>query len=163
MFLVTRPDSLGDFQRELERSSGMRARHFRLATSDCTVDKGDDLLSQRLLFFDRYWFASDFPSLFPINLAALTLIIERKVGVLLKDANLPHSLGADSTGGDVGNAAARKSQSRVSNIFSATKHGHAHGIDAFDRRPHQMQNDFQIMNHEIEDDADISAAIRIRR
>src|SRR5947207_1326835 len=163
MFVVTRRDSLGDFHRELERGSSMRTRHLRFAPTNCTVDKGGDLLSQRLLFFDRYWFAPDLPPLSPVNLAALILIIERKVGVLLKDANLPHSLGADSTGGDVGNAAARKSQSRVGNIFPAAKDGHAHGIDALDRRPHQMQNDFQIMNHEIEDDADISAAIWIRR
>ena len=32
-----------------------------------------------------------------------------------------------------------------------------------DRRPNEMQNDFEIVNHEIEDDADIGAAIGKRR
>src|SRR5438552_4853795 len=111
----------------------MRAGHLRFAASDRTVDKRGDLLSQRLFFFDCHRFAPDFPALSPVNLAALSLIIEREVGVLLKNANLAHSLRADSTGSNVGNAAARKSQSCVGNIFAATEHGHAHGIDAFDR------------------------------
>src|SRR5438552_5917229 len=141
----------------------MRTGHLRFATSDRTDDKGCDLLSQRLFFFDCHRFAYDLPSLFPVNFAALSLIIEREIGVLLKDANFAHSLRADSAGSNVRNAAACKSQSCVGNIFSAAEHGHAYGIDVFDGRTHQMQNDLQIMNHQIEDDSDIGAAIRIGR
>ena len=53
-----------------------------------------------------------------------------------------------------------ETQPRVGDVFAPAQHRHPHGIDICQGRTDQMQNDFQIVNHEIEHDADLRAAIR---
>ena len=99
----------------------------------------------------------------PIHFAALILIIEREIGVLLEDADLPHLLGADPAGGDVRHAAILETEPRIRDVFAAAQDRHADGVDRLHGRTDEMQNDFEIVDHQVEHDSDIGAAIRIRR
>ncbi len=102
------------------------------------------------------------PSVAAVDFAALILVIEREIGVLLEDANLAHALRTDAAGSDVGDAAVLETQARIRDILAAAQHRHADGLDRLHGRAHEMEDDLEIVNHEIEHDADIGAAIRIR-
>src|SRR6266480_7310767 len=68
-------DSFRYFDCQLEGSSGMRTRDFWRAAGQRTLDKGSELLPQRLFFFNRDRVARN-PSVDPaVNFAALSLII----------------------------------------------------------------------------------------
>src|SRR5262245_6204748 len=90
------------------------------------------------------------PNLFAdtaIDLSALILIVEREIGVFLKDPDLAHPLGADATGGHICDATIFKMKPRVGNVFGLAEHGHADRVDTPKRRANEMQNDFEIVNH----------------
>ena len=125
--------------------------------------KDKNLALERFLALDLHLLALDSAAAPPINFAGLILIIEREIGVLLEDANLAHPLRADPARGDVGDAAVLETQPRIGDVFAPAQDRHADGIDRLHRRPNEMQNNFQIVNHEIEHDADVGAAIRKRR
>src|SRR5215471_18613854 len=106
------------------------------------------------------------PDLFsdaPVNFAALVLVIEREIRVFLKDPNFAHSLGTDPAGGDIRHTTIFEMKSSVGNIFAATEHRDADRVDTPKRRAYEMENDLQIVNHQIEYDAYIRAALCIRR
>jgi hypothetical protein len=83
----------------------------------------------------------------PIDFTTLILIIEREIRVFLKNANLAHPLGTDAARGHICHATVFEMQSHVCDVFAPAKHGHAHRINTPQRRTHEMQNDFQVMDH----------------
>ena len=103
------------------------------------------------------------PPTFAINFASLVLIIEREICVLLEDTDLAHPLGTDPTRGDVRDAPILETEARVGDVFAPAQDRHANRINRLHRRPDEMQNDFQVVDHEIEHDTDVGAAIRKRR
>src|SRR2546421_12837444 len=96
MVLATRSDSLGNFDRELERGGRLKPRHPGLPAGARALNERDELLLQRFLAFNRNFIARNFPSFASIDFAALFFVIERKIGVFLKNSDLAHSLRADS-------------------------------------------------------------------
>src|SRR5438874_2905400 len=84
-------DSLRYFDGELEGGGSMRAGDFGLATGKRAIDEGSELLPERLFFFNRDRVARDLPVDPAVNFAALSLIIEPDVVVLLAHAVFAHS------------------------------------------------------------------------
>jgi hypothetical protein len=101
-----------------------------------------------------------------INKSLLHAIIERdvtRIGRAAEHANFPHPFRADAAGGKIGNAAVGKTQSRVGDVFARAQNGNAHGVHALDRRFDKRENHVEIVNHQIEHDADVRRARGIRR
>ena len=106
------------------------------------------------------------PDLFsdaPVNFAALILVIEREIRVFLKDPNFAHPLGTDPAGGDIRHTTIFEMKPRVGDIFVTAEHRDADRVDTPKRRAYKMENDLQVVDHQIEYDADIRAAFRVRR
>ena len=118
---------------------------------------------ERFLPRDLYLLARDPAFGAPIDFAALFFIIEREISVLLKNADLAHPLRTDAAGSDICDTAILKSHPRVRDIFAAAQDRHTDSVDGLHGRAHEVQNNLEIVNHEIEHDADVRAAFRIRR
>src|SRR5436189_3955091 len=152
--LRTRGDLLRDFNRQLQCRCRLRTGNARLASRVRTFDERSELKFQWFFVFNA---GSVTPNLFSnaaVDFAALILIIERDVRVLLKDANLADALGTDAARGHICHASIFEMQSHVGDVFTPTKHGHAHCVNTPQRRTHEMQKYFQIMDHKIENDTD---------
>ena len=102
---------------------------------------------ERLLARDLDFVARNPSTRAPVDFAALILIIQREISVLLKNANLAHLLGTDAARGNVRDAAILETQPCVRDVFTAAQDRHAHGIDALHGRAHQVQNNFEIVDH----------------
>src|SRR5207247_10034828 len=157
----TRDDPLCNFNRQLERRRPLNSRNAWLASGACAFDERDELTFERFFAFDLDLIARYPSSGAAIDLTALILIIERKIRVLLKDPNLAHALGTDTARSNVCHAAILEAQPRVRDVFTAAQNRHAHRIDLFHGRTHEMQNDFEIMDHKSENHNDIGITIRI--
>src|SRR5207244_12462878 len=96
--------------------------------------------------FQSVCVARDSSSSTPIEFAAMILIIEREICVLLKNANLAKALRTDAAGGIICHATIFKMQSRIGDVFAPAKDRHAHRIDAPERRAHKMQNNCYVMD-----------------
>src|SRR4029077_1222694 len=81
---------LRDFDSKFERGGCLKSRDARLSSGGRAFNKRNELLLQRLLAFNRNFVARDFSCLAPVDLAALFFVIERKVCVLLEDADFSH-------------------------------------------------------------------------
>src|SRR6266568_2558379 len=101
MVLDTRAESLGDFDRQFQRRRRLEAGNARLASRARAFDERHELTLERFFPSDFDFLARNPPSDTAIDLATLILIIERKIGVLLKHSNLTHPLGTNATRGDV--------------------------------------------------------------
>src|SRR6266540_3881814 len=147
ILLRTRRDLLRYLDCQLQSRRRLRTRNARLASGNCTFDKRSELEFERFFVFNTDSVTPNLSSNAPIDFAALILIIEREVCVFLKNANLAHPLGTDATGGHIRHATVLEMQSHVGDVFAPAQHGYAHRIDTPKRRTHEMQNDFQIMDH----------------
>ena len=154
---------LRNIHRELKRGGRFEPGNLWSQTGARAFDEGEQLPLERFLLLDLDLGTLDSAADLAINFASLVLVIEREICVFLEDANLPHSLGTDSTRGDVGHAAILETKPRVGDVFAPTQDRHADRIDRLHGRPDEMQNDFRVVDHEIEHDADVGAAIWKRR
>jgi len=73
--------------------------------------------------------------------------------------DLLHGLGADAAGRDVGDAAGGKRQADVGDVDLVRKNGNADRLHAGDRRIHEFQDQVQVMNHQIQNDVHVGAAL----
>src|SRR2546423_58668 len=147
---LSRTDSFCDFDRELERGGGLEAGNSWGAAGGGAFDESGQLALQ--------WFFAlnlDFVAFQPlrgpsIHFPGLVLVIERQIHVLLKDADLAHLLGTDPAGSNIRDAAVLETNPRVGDVFALAQNWHADGVNALHRRSHEMQNDFQVVDHQIE-------------
>src|SRR6185436_21099588 len=91
-----RGDPLRDFNCQLQRCRCLETGNARLATGARAFDKRRELTFERLFAFDLDPVPRNPASNAPVNFAALILVIEGEIGVLLKNANLAHTFGADA-------------------------------------------------------------------
>ena len=89
--------------------------------------------------------------------------VEREVGVVLEDADLPRLLEAHAAGAQVGDAAVLELEAGVGDVLGLRQHLHAHAVDPPDRRLHEGQHDADVVDHEVEHDADLGAAQLVGR
>ena len=92
------------------------------------------------------------------QVTTLVLVIEGEVGVFLEDANFAEFILTNATGGDVGNATILEAETHIGDIFAIAEDGDANGIDLGDGGANEMENNFEVMNHHIEDYPDIEAS-----
>src|SRR5260370_42203718 len=97
MELNTRSNSLRDFNRQFQCRSRLKSGDARLAPGARAFDERDELLLQRFLAFDRNFVAGDLSGFTTIDFAALFFVIEREIGVFLKNTDFAHSLRTNST------------------------------------------------------------------
>src|SRR6266487_192020 len=145
--LSTRRDLLRDFNRQLQCRCRLRTGNAWLASRARTFDERCELKFEWFFVFNAGSVAPNLFSNASVDFAALILIIERDVRVLLKNANLAHALRTDAARGHVCYTTVFEMQSHVGDVFTTAKHRHAHRINTPQRRTHEMQNDFQIMDH----------------
>src|SRR5205809_7676924 len=100
----------------------MRTRNARLASCARAFDERSKLKFQRFSSFNIDSVARDASSNTPIDFAALILIIEREICVLLTNANLPKALRTDAAGGNICHATFFKMQSRIGDAFAPPKY-----------------------------------------
>ena len=99
----------------------------------------------------------------PVDETLLCLVVEREIRVLLKHADFSQLLGRNARDGDVRDAAVFKTQPRVGDVLAAAQHGYTDGIDTLQRRADEVQDDLDVVDHQVEHNADFDAAVRIRR
>jgi hypothetical protein len=96
-----------------------------------------------------------------VNETFLRAVIEGDVAgvrAAAEDADFAHAFGADAAGGEVRDATVRKTEAGVGDVLAFAQDGNADGIDAGDGRFDEGEDDVEIVDHEVEDDADVGAA-----
>src|SRR5213076_455361 len=94
-------DALGDFHGELEGGGGLEPGNFWGSASRSALDEGGQLPLQRLFALDLDFLPLQTLRGAPVHFAALVLVIEREVNVLLENADLAHLFRTDPSRGDV--------------------------------------------------------------
>ena len=94
-----------------------------------------------------------------MDAAFLGLVVEGEVGVVLEDAEFAEFFGADAAGGDIGDAASFEADACVGDVIASGEDGDPDGVDAFDGAFDEVEDDFEVVDHEIEDDADVDGAV----
>ena len=95
----------------------------------------------------------------PVHLDLLRRVVDRQVGVGLEEADLPDAVAADPARREVGDAAVLEPQPRVGDVDAPGQHRHADRLDRRDLRPHERQDDVEVVDHQVEDDVDVEAAL----
>ena len=101
-----------------------------------------------------------------IKKSFLHAVIERDVagiGRAAEHADFSHALGADAADGEICYAAIGETQARIGDIFALAQHGNAHAFDADDGRFDEREHDVEVVNHQIEHNADVHRAGRVGR
>ena len=151
-----------DFDRELQSGSCFISGYARSRSLLCTLEKRPQLARERIVSLDLHRLSCDPTSPNRVNFSSLILIVKGEIGVLLKHAELAHFFRADSAHREIRNTAVLETESCIGNVFTSAQHGNANSIDALDRRADKMQNNLEIVYHEVEDNPDLDASVRIR-
>ncbi|MEY5027357.1 MAG: hypothetical protein RLZZ244_2885, partial [Verrucomicrobiota bacterium] len=180
-------DALGDFEGEGEGGGALASADLGLGSGLGAGEEVGELALEGFALFDGNGFPQDFASgefadesgvgggeelgeegaLFLVGFgeavdeAFLAHVVEGEVAVLLEDADFPESLGADARGGEVGDAAVFEAESGVGDVLATAEDGDADGVDGVKRGANQVEDDFEVVDHEIQHDADFGAAIGV--
>src|SRR6185295_12969878 len=95
----------------------------------------------------------------PPHVQLLRRVVDRQIRFGLKEPDLPDAVAGDAARGQVGDAAVRKPQPRVGDVDASGEHGYADGFDGVDVGLDDRQHDVEVVDHEIEDDVDVEAAL----
>ena len=86
-------------------------------------------------------------------------VVHRDVRGGLDEAHLADAVAADPAGRQVGDAAAGELQPGVGDVDAAGQHRHADGFDADDLLVDHREQHVEVVNHQVEDDVDVEAAV----
>jgi hypothetical protein len=84
--------------------------------------------------------------------------VDGEIPAGLEDADLAVLLQRDAAGAEVGDAAVLERDPRVGDVLGLRHDRDADGVDALDRRIGQLQDDADVMDHQVQDHADLGAA-----
>ena len=181
-------DTTGDLEGNVEGVGALMAGDLGFVAGAGTLDKGLKFDLERLALGDGDRLSHDsmtakirdnggigsqsdqfsqdgaFPFIFAgeaQKVAGLVLIIEREVSVFLEDANLSHFVFADPAGGDIGNAAIFKLQSDIGDVLALAEDRYSHSVHADNGRTDKVEDDLKVVNHEIKNNADVRAPVRV--
>ncbi len=79
-----------------------------------------------------------------------------------EEPDLLHDLSRDPARGDVRHTAARECQTGVGDVHLVRENRHPHGVHGLDRGADEMENDIEVVDHQIEDDIHIRAPFEKR-
>ena len=97
-----------------------------------------------------------------INEAFLGAVIEGDITgdrAAAKDADFARALRADAAGGEIGHAAVGEAEPGIGDVLGLAEDGNADGLDTGHSGAHQTEHDIQIVNHQVQHNADVGAAI----
>ena len=97
------------------------------------------------------------------EVAGLVFVIEREVGVFLEDTDFANAVLADPAGGEVGDAAGFEMEADVGDVLAAAEDRNSDRVHARDRRADEVQDDFDVVDHQVQYDPDVGAAVRVWR
>src|SRR4029077_7097685 len=149
---------LSDLYGQFKSSCCLRTGNHGLNTLAATFHKRTEFAPKRLIFFDFDGFTSNHSIDQAKYLPALLLVIQRKIGIFLKDSYFPHFFGAHAACSNVCDAPALKANSGIRDIFPLAENRDSHGVDTLHGRPDKVQNDLQIMNHEVKNNSDFNTS-----
>lgn len=180
-------DLTGDFQGQFDGlAGGFAGDHGGGAGAD-GMDEAFEFEFKRFFFLEGYRFADDaFATEFAddggitgreeffeqggfflmvagdaVDETFLSAVIEGEVtghGTGAEDADFAEALGADTAGGEVGDATVGEPEAGVGDIFGLAEDVDADGIDMSHGRFNKRQDKIEVVDHQVENDADISAA-----
>ncbi len=122
-------------------------------------DEGGDFEFEGFVFFDFDGLSDDLVAVFAVDPAALVLVVEGEVAIGLEDADFAHLFGAHAGGGEVGDAAVGEFEAGVGDVLALHEDRDADGVDINEGAFYQVEDDFDVVDHEVEHDADVDAAI----
>jgi signal transduction histidine kinase/ActR/RegA family two-component response regulator len=144
-----------------QRARSFFAGNARAAARADAVQEVGDFELQRLLLGDSERPEGNLAVLADLHRnEILALVVEREIAVRRKDAQLADLLGGGAAGREVRDAAARKLQAHVCDVDAARKNLNARRADFLRHRAGERQHDFEVVNHQVEDDVDVEAARR---
>jgi hypothetical protein len=76
----------------------------------------------------------------------------------LEEAEFANPFGGDAGGGEVGDAAGLKLDTDVGDVDFGREDGQADGVDFADAGLGELEDDVEVVNHEVEDDVDVESA-----
>lgn len=179
-------DAPGDVQSDVECGCGLVSSHAGCGSREGAVDKGTEFIFEWLALADLDRLANNFSAAefgnnggvcgepdefadggaFALRLAgeaekiaALVLVIEGEVSVFLEDADFADAVLADPAGGDIGDAAVGKAEADIRDIFATAEHRDADRVDAFDGRLDKVEDDLDVVDHEVEHHTNVGAAV----
>src|SRR6478672_6977873 len=155
-----RADQRGD----LESAQTLRAADQREISAGHAIQKRVDLVRKRVTFFDFDGFRADVePSRawrgLVENLRAALVIIDRDIGIGLKKANLALAFERNPARGHIGNTTIGEIDPRIGDIRFIGQDRDPDRLDPFDRGTDQTRDHVDIVNHQVQDHVDISAAL----
>lgn len=93
-------------------------------------------------------------------MALLTHEVDGEVAAGLEDADLAVLLERDAAGAEVGHAAVLERDPGVGDVLGLGHHRDADRVDPFDRGVGELEDDADVMDHQVQHDADLGAAGR---
>ena len=154
--------------RHLERAEPVPARHgWSLAIADRTQER-IDLAAERVGLGHLALLEAERRKTIRPRLAAADehpsfAVVDRKVRVGLEDAELPLALEGHAARGDVGDATVGEAQPRVGDVDGIGQDGDADRLHRAQRRRHHAEDDVEVVDHEVQHDVDVGAALGERR
>jgi hypothetical protein len=152
-------DEAGDLQGEVEGGGGLAAGDLGLAAGAGAVGEGGKLAAEGFVLLDGHGFLDDLGAGAAEDLSCLFLVVEGQVAIFLEHADLAEFLWADSRGGDIGDAAVLEAEAGIGDVLAAGEDWHAYGVDGHDGGADEVEDDLEVMDHEVQHHADICGAV----
>src|ERR1044071_3825543 len=157
-----------DHRCDFQGTQSFRAADQRMLASADAFEKRIDLVRESIAFLDLHGLRPNVEparagSRFVKNLRPALVIVDRNVGIRLKKTDLPFAFERHAARRDIRNTTVSEFDSSIGDIRPLREHGHSPRFDACRRRPHQTGDHINVMNHQIEYDIDIRAALDERR
>ena len=143
-----------DLPRNLKRQS-QRVTSFltgdqRTRAGADAFDEVSQFFFERIGFRDVDFFSMNVAVFFGINLGFLCYVVQRNIGVILKNTDVANHVRCDTAGGEIADGVIGETDTGVGDVFSFGKNESTDGVDMLYRGFDQIQNNIDVVYHEIE-------------
>ena len=90
-------------------------------------------------------------------------VVEREIGFFAEDADFSFGFEGEAGGGEVGDAAVFEDEADAGDVFVLSEDIDTDGVDVLDGALGEGEDDVDIMDHDVEHDADVGGAEGVRR
>lgn len=150
---------LCDADGDLEGGGGFMATDLGISLFADAAEEGFEFGFEGFFAFEGNGFALQLAIFLTNEVARLFHEVEGQVTFILENADFAKFFGADAGSVDVGDAAIGELDAGIGDILFSAEDVDADGIDALHRGTDELLNNADIMDHEIEDNADLGAAL----
>ena len=157
-------DRLQYLVRQLQRRDAVFTGDGGRASSRDGVQERLDLQFERLLIspfhvLDLDLGATMAPGHPSADHSLTSLIVNRHVGVALKQAEPPHASRRHAAGGQIGDAPAAEHDAGVGDVDAGGQHRNPRGADFFDRPRVKRQDHVQVVDHQVQHHVHVGAPL----